>query len=502
MSIQTDWGKSAPRILILGAGCTGLGAAYRLHELGYTNFQVIERESHPGGLATSFVDSKGFTWDLGGHVQFSHYDYFDRLMNIALGTAWLHHVRQSYIWIRGKFVPYPFQNNLRHLPTDDLLKCVKGLISARNRSSAPLTNFHDWIVHSFGEGIAEVFMLPYNFKVWAYPAEEMSHLWVGERVATVDLERVVENVITGRDDPGWGPNNTFRFPEYGGTGAIWKAVEGLIPRERLKYNANVSRIDGTERKVYLDDGCELPYDVLISTLPLDLMPAIVGVDSFRKHTDRLKFSTTHVVGLGLNGHPPASLATKNWMYFPEPDCPFYRVTVFSNYSPNNVPDPSRQWSLMAEVSESPVKPVAQERVLRDVVSGALATGLIESEKQIESTWQIRLPHGYPTPTVDRDEHLDAILPALERMGIYSRGRFGAWKYEVANQDHTCMQGVEIVDRLLRGIPEMTVTNPNVVNAPKAKEQSSPLAETLKNDPAIMKPAEANAPSSASTTVSE
>jgi hypothetical protein len=56
---------------------------------------------------------------------------------------------------------------------------------------------------------------------------------------------------------------------------------------------------------------------------------------------------------------------KCWMYFPEDNCPFYRVTVFSNYSPRNVPDPSRQWSLMAEVSESPGKPVDRDGLLNE-----------------------------------------------------------------------------------------------------------------------------------------
>ena len=49
------------RIAIIGAGPTGLGAAHRLHELGITNFSVFEKESHPGGLASSFVDRAGFT---------------------------------------------------------------------------------------------------------------------------------------------------------------------------------------------------------------------------------------------------------------------------------------------------------------------------------------------------------------------------------------------------------------------------------------------------------
>src|SRR5689334_22194993 len=75
------------RIAIIGAGPTGLGAAHRLQELGFTGFTVFEKEQHTGGLATSFVDSAGFTWDVGGHVQFSHYTYFDNLMDKLLGDA-------------------------------------------------------------------------------------------------------------------------------------------------------------------------------------------------------------------------------------------------------------------------------------------------------------------------------------------------------------------------------------------------------------------------------
>ena len=50
-----------PKIVILGAGPTGLGAAYRLKQLGYPNFHMYDRLSHLGGLASSFTDSAGFT---------------------------------------------------------------------------------------------------------------------------------------------------------------------------------------------------------------------------------------------------------------------------------------------------------------------------------------------------------------------------------------------------------------------------------------------------------
>jgi len=69
------------KILILGGGPAGLGAAWRLNELGYSDWQLLEANDYAGGLASSFRDKQGFFWDIGGHVQFSHYDYFDALMH-------------------------------------------------------------------------------------------------------------------------------------------------------------------------------------------------------------------------------------------------------------------------------------------------------------------------------------------------------------------------------------------------------------------------------------
>ena len=56
--------------------------------------------------------------------------------------------------------------------------------------------------------------------------------WLGERVATVDVDRAISNVIHGKEDAGWGPNAVFRFPTNGGTGAIWKGVAKLLPTDK------------------------------------------------------------------------------------------------------------------------------------------------------------------------------------------------------------------------------------------------------------------------------
>ena len=154
------------------------------------------------------------------------------------------------------------------------------------------------------------------------------------------------------------------------------------------------------------------------------------------------------------------------MYFPEDNCPFYRATVFSNYSPANVPDAARHWSLMLEVSELPYKRVDQTTLCDDVVSGAINTNLISDSSDIASIWSYRAPYGYPTPGLYRDEALDELIPEFERWGVYSRGRFGMWKYEVSNQDHSFMQGVEVIERLLNGRAEITAFNADLANCKK------------------------------------
>jgi protoporphyrinogen oxidase len=456
------------KYVIIGSGPTGLGAAYRLKELGITDFIVLEKESYVGGLATSFVDEKGFTWDVGGHVQFSHYKYFDALMKKALGeNGWLSHQRESWVWIENRFVPYPFQNNIRYLSKETLWKCLNGLIKLyKNPINGKPANFKEWIMATFGEGLAEVFMIPYNFKVWAFPANEMSYSWIGERVAVTDLQRVTENILFDKDDFSWGPNNTFEFPKHGGTGAIWKAVGDMIGMEHFKFKAAVERVNPITKEVFLSDGSVIQYEYLMNTMPLDIFSKKVdGLDdSFVSKSQELKHSATNIVGIGLKGKPKADLATKCWMYFPEGNSPYYRITVFSNYSPYNVPDINTQWSLMTETSESYHKPVDRETLIEDTIKALLEDNLIESREDIISTFLFSTEYGYPTPSVERDVILKTVLPELEKQDIYSRGRFGAWKYEVSNQDHSMMQGVEWVNRMVLGIPELTLFYPETANA--------------------------------------
>lgn len=452
--------------LILGAGPTGLAAARQLEKLGLENWVLAEQSSFPGGLASSLTDEHGFTWDIGGHVQFSHYEYFDQAMDDFLGAdGWLTHQREAWIWMRDRFIPYPIQKNLHHLPEQDLLRCLEGLVEITRRPPTSVSNFAEWIEANFGPGIADVFLTPYNQKVWAHSPETMNAHWVGERVAATDLMQVLRSVIRRQDDVSWGPNNTFRFPKHGGTGSIWRSAASQLPQQNLLYGQQAVALNLEAKNVQFENGLSIGYEYLIATIPLLELVKISGQTQLRElANDGLPFSQSHIFGIGLAGEPPEHLKTKCWMYFPESDCPFYRVTVFSNYSPNNVPRPGQQWSLMAEVSASRHKEVDTSRLMEQVVQGLIKTRLISADCEILSQWQYCARYGYPVPGLRRDEVLGQVIPYFEDYSVYSRGRFGFWKYEVSNQDHSFMQGVELVERLVNSRNEITAFNPSYANS--------------------------------------
>jgi len=127
---------------------------------------------------------------------------------------------------------------------------------------------------------------------------------------------------------------------------------------------------------------------------------------------------------------------------------------------------------MFEISESakhkPVKPIPE--LIQETIQGAINTKLITEKEDIVSIYHRRLEKGYPTPHVNRDTTVNKVLPILrEKHDIWSRGRFGSWKYEVGNQDHTCMLGVEAIDNILYGSKEFSLLYPDQTNRAKNKE---------------------------------
>lgn len=482
------------KVIIIGSGPTALGAAHRLLELMNRNFPslsltILEQDGKLGGLASSERDDKGFLWDMGGHVVFSHYEYFDDVLDRSI-EHWNRKKRAAYAFMKGsdgirRFIPYPVQNNIDAMDKVDQEKCLSGLekVAAKIGTRSKSTNFYQWLVQNFGLGLYEVFLKKYNRKVWTVDPTEMNSAWVGERVALPNITKIkrkiaaYDNGTSGRDSS-WGPNNFFRYPRYNGTGGIWQAVADRLPRKWFRFYSKVIGLNMDTKTVRFAIGAhvkliqEFHFDTLISTAPLDkFVNMLTGKDKslgeMKKLASHLVYSHTHVIGIGLTGQPPPMLLSKSWMYFPDSDAPFYRITVFSSYSDDHVPKPGRQWSLMCEAAEPKQNSNLEYWTKRNLINAtiqALVLFRFITSDMIVSKYYRRLEHGYPVPSISREAILEKVQPWLESKGIYSRGRFGGWRYEVSNQDHSFMQGVEVVDKLLRGIPEETYSNPSLVNS--------------------------------------
>jgi len=443
----------------VGAGPAGLSAARRLQELGEEDFLVLEKSDRPGGLAASFRDNSGFTWDLGGHVIFSHYAAYDRLLeNLIPAEEWVPHRQAAWVRFTDFLVPYPFQLHVNWLPEEKRRECLEGLKELGDGPPPPVDNFRDWILTRFGEGIARQFLLPYNRNLWGCDPGELGVYWLGDRVALPSGEMLADGARKS-----WGPNSEFRFPARGGTGEIWRRLASGLGEGRVRYEAEVTTLDLEARRVTTASGESFRYGRILSTMPLDLLGKMAGLDSGKG----LRAAAIAVAGFGLEGARPDFLGDFTWMYFPEERTRLYRVTNFGSYSPANLPDPERNWSLLAEAGR-PGAPGDLFNLIRELEADLHHYGLIPPGARVVSRWGRHIPYGYPLPTRDRENSRVPLLERLEFAGVFSRGRFGAWMYEVGNMDHSSRQGIEWAERLAGGSREITIANPTLVNSGRFK----------------------------------
>lgn len=477
-------------VLVVGAGPTGIGAATRLSEIkNGPSWEIREAEDRPGGLSRTDATDEGFLFDFGGHVVFSHHDYFDDLVRRSIGDfddpeKWTTKSRRSYVFTKGRWIPYPFQSNLAALSESDRKIALDGYAN-RVVVDAP-ANFDEWTTSTMGEGVADLFARPYNRKVWATDPKDMDWRWVGERVAPV-----AESSST------WGPNATFRYPKIGGTGEIWRRAFEALPSDRKFLRSRLVAVDLEERVATFVDASDgtkdrVRYGRLIHSLhPFDFLSLTLRTKKYglrcRELIDRCVRDTrttrTTVVGLGFRSRSEEETDDGVcWCYFPDDDVVFHRATVLSNYSPHVVPPPEVELptlkvvgsnesppsdlraggsysSLLLEISNEFGEPPrwigkdADDVVVDDCVRGCVRTGLLMEGDEIVSISVARESNGYPVPTIERDAFMRDYESFFSGKDVYGRGRFGSFKYEIGNQDHAVEMGREIVDRVVFGDEE-------------------------------------------------
>jgi protoporphyrinogen oxidase len=104
-----------------------------------------------------------------------------------------------------------------------------------------VVSFADWIENTFGRGIAECYLLPYNRKIWNYPPGKMSAHWVEGRVPRPPVEDIIRSAV-GIETEGYTHQAVFSYPVEGGIEALVRAIAGPI-MDRVKCGFRVSTVE-------------------------------------------------------------------------------------------------------------------------------------------------------------------------------------------------------------------------------------------------------------------
>ena len=185
---------------------------YRLSQYGMERWLLLENEDEIGGQAGSLQTPEGFRFNHGYKtLTDSNYDYFDRLLNRLYpsqkGDKGLKEIsRNSYVYIQGNLIPYPIQNNIKHLPKEQKLLCALDLVRTKleriedENNNAP-KNLDEYLTQEFGDSLSNLFFRPYIYKAWMCPTVKLSHDWASSKLPSCDLVQEMKRLmVNGNKD--------------------------------------------------------------------------------------------------------------------------------------------------------------------------------------------------------------------------------------------------------------------------------------------------------------
>jgi UDP-galactopyranose mutase len=466
--------------VVIGAGPTGLSAAYHLGK----DALLVEQNSRVGGWCRS-IEDKGFTFDFAGHIMFSNDPYVHELYKMLLGDNVHWQDREAWIFSKNVYTRYPFQGALYGLPPEVIQECIVGAIEARFgpiakpavasskkasssaseckaesitdvytdvalESAAPAAgaktvepkNFEEFIYKVWGAGIAKHFAVPYNRKLWAVPLKEMETSWLGGRVPVPDLGEMIEGALRPVGKP-MGPNARFGYPLHGGFQAL---MNGFLPhlKGELRLNTKVKSISPSAHSVTLNDGTKLNYQSLVSTMPLPVLIRTIGDEAppeIHEAAQSLRNVSVRCVNIGVGRE---NLTEKHWIYYPE-DSVFHRIFVQGNASPHC--NPAGGFGLTCEITYSEYKPLPCDgaELIERCIQDCIKVGFFTTDDVILTANQVDMPYAYVVYDHGRAASVAKIRDWLGKRDIVLAGRYSEWEYY--NSDHAFLAGRKAAERV-------------------------------------------------------
>ena len=414
------------KIGILGGGLTGVTLGYFLNY----DVEILEKNKETGGLCRSLQD-EGFTFDYGGsHIIFSKDKEVLSFMLAVLGDNKVQRRRNAKILFKGNYVKYPFENGLNDLPKEDNFEClyyyIDNLIKREQDKSNSPKNFKEWIYYTFGKGIAEKYMIPYNEKIWNTKSEQMSLEWVENRVPQPPIEDVIKSSL-GIATEGYTHQLHFYYPKEGGIQSLIKSIESGI-KERITPNFEVQSIRKEDNKwIVSNNNKEKEFDKVVSTLHLsDLINVLKDVpENVMNAINNLKYNSLITVMIGLD---IPKLNDFSWLYIPDNDIKTHRVSFPSNYSEEVAPNGKS--SVLAEITCSEEEDIwnrKDDNIANEVIDDLHRLKIIDKNTVCYSKVK-RSKYAYVIYDLDYIKKMQVIYRYFNEIGIELCGRFSEFKY--------------------------------------------------------------------------
>jgi protoporphyrinogen oxidase len=408
---------------------SGLVLARLLYEKG-EDVIVFEAEPEYGGLCRSRCD-KGFTFDIGGsHIIFSRdTEVLDFMRRMIEGNEQRNN-RNTKIFYKQRYVKYPFENGLHELPDEDRFSCihgfVKNLIAVEKCEISPPKNFREWIYYTFGHGIAECYMVPYNEKIWKFPTEKMSYHWVDGRIPRPPVEDVIKSAI-GIPTEGYTHQSVFSYPLDGGIEALVKAVARPI-EPFIRTGFKISSVKRSDNGWTISNGNEaIKADRCICTMPVQhLIPCLEKVpETVKKACADLRYNSLICVNIGLKGEVPDI----SWLYLPDHSLgKTNRVSFPSNYSRHVAPEGCS--AILAEITHQPgdeVATMSDDELISEVVTMFESMGLCTPDQIVYASVE-RQPYAYVVYDLDYQKNIAMVKEYCDSVGIPLVNRFAQFEY--------------------------------------------------------------------------
>lgn len=416
-------------VLILGAGMCGLAVASALGKHAI----VIERESRPGGLVRT--ERFGDYWfDHVIHILYFPDEETERYIRslvpdlvLCPPKAWVH--------AAGNRLRYPFQMHLAGLPREDIVRCLKDLarVSFETRSTLS-ANFEEMLLSTFGEGMCELFLFPYNRKVWKRPLTSLSAVGFQWTISPPVFGDVVRGALDETADyAAYNSNGWYPRPPEGAPLRGMEVVAASLASQAsdLRLNHEVVGIDLDRHLVTcLHNEKEVTFSwrrELCNTLPL---PALVRLckqtpDPLLRAASRLRWNRVISVMFCIRGPRPNNCG--HWEYFGDESLSFTRMVYMHPFDP--LMAPADGWCLMAEITE----PAEEERrpdaeVARLCREDLCRARLLPVDCEIIHQNVSWIDPAYVVFNHDRPAIVEQLNAFLNNYGVTTLGRYGEWDY--------------------------------------------------------------------------